>query len=152
MPPSVAGLDTARRLAWHPKCSPALARAVRVQMTQQRKAILIVDDDARFLDAIREVLELEGFQVHVACDAYEAVRELREVSFAAVLSDVMMPGNGHTVVEYVHAIQPHTPVVVISGCDSTADRQRVLQNGASSWLTKPVAPDHLRGVLRQITH
>lgn len=76
--------------------------------------LLVIDDDEAFREALSELLRREGYEVETADHAVAAVRQLKSRRFDAVLSDLVMPGNGHLVVEYVRSHQPRTPVIVIS--------------------------------------
>jgi len=98
----------------------------------------------------RRVLRLEGVEVEIACDAQGAVGKLRHHRFDAVLSDVMMPGNGHSVVHYVESIQPQAAVIVISAYDESGEMRDSIERHAFRWLSKPVSPNNLRSALRQL--
>ncbi|URK87140.1 response regulator [Rhizobium sp. RCAM05350] len=55
--------------------------------------IILIDDDHSVLDACREVLELEGFQVSAHSSMASAMAELRADTGAVIVSDVRMPGG-----------------------------------------------------------
>jgi two-component system, NtrC family, C4-dicarboxylate transport response regulator DctD len=122
-----------------------LASAAVEMESDRARIVLVIDDDAPLRNALREYLELCGLRVRVAADAREAIIMLRSIEFDAVVSDVMMPGNGHTVIEYVHFLQPETPVIVVTAQErsgrSTID--------AFACLTKPVAPEQFIRVLNR---
>jgi DNA-binding NtrC family response regulator len=111
--------------------------------------ILLIDDDESMLDALRELLELEGLIIQVAANAYQAEDKLRTTRFDAVVSDVMMPGNGHTVIYYVRAIQPQTPVIVVTGEDPETIRDLRGDGGAFALIEKLAASNQLVPTLRK---
>jgi DNA-binding NtrC family response regulator len=124
--------------------------ASRRRAEPRKKKVLVVDDDARSREALSELLALEGVEVEIACDARDAVGKLRHHSFDAVLSDVMMPGNGHSVVDYVESIQPQAAVIVISACDESDETRDSIERHAFRWLSKPVSADELRSALHEL--
>jgi two-component system, chemotaxis family, chemotaxis protein CheY len=88
---------------------------------QQTGTIFIVEDDQQIREALREVLELEGYAVSVASDGKQALEYLRSIAFNAypslILLDLMMPVmNGWDllrILEKDSALQK-IPVVVLS--------------------------------------
>jgi DNA-binding NtrC family response regulator len=104
--------------------------------------VLVIDDDESTLDALCELLELEGLRIEVAFNAYQAQDKLRETRFDVVVSDVMMPGNGHTVIHYVRAVQPQTPVIVVTGEDPKT-LQNLRDSGGAFALIEKLSASHL---------
>lgn len=100
--------------------------------------LLVIDDDDTFREPLCELLRGDGFEVVTATHAIAAVQQLQSTHFDVVLSDLVMPGNGHLVVEYVHSHQPDTPVIVISSHESP--RQALANHGwgCVACLSKPV--------------
>ena len=113
------------------------------------RAVLVVDDDAPFRDALRELFEQRGLVVRVATDAYEGARALREMQFDAVFTDIKMPGGGFLVLEHVRELQPQTPVILITGSPSGEWTEQAKHEGAFAYLTKPVGKDQIVDVLRR---
>jgi two-component system C4-dicarboxylate transport response regulator DctD len=111
--------------------------------------ILLIDDDESMLDALRELLELEGLIIQVAANAYQAERKLRATRFDAVVSDVMMPGNGHTVIHYVRATQPQTPVIVVTSEDPETVQDLRDAGGAFALIEKLAAGNQLVPTIRK---
>ena len=127
-----------------------MKQASREKAEFRNRRVLVIDDDAGFRETLCEFLALEGVEVEIACDAQDAVGKLRDQRFDAVLSDVMMPGNGHSVVDYVESIQPQTAVIVISAYDESGETRDSIERHAFRWLSKPISPDNLRSALRQL--
>ena len=113
------------------------------------RAVLVVDDDAPFREALRDLLEERGLVVRIAVDAYEGARALREMSFDVVFTDIKMPGGGFLVLDHVRQLQPHTPVILITGSPSDEWTARAKHDGAFAYLTKPVGKDQIVDVLRR---
>ncbi len=110
--------------------------------------ILVVDDDSNLLEVISMRLESAGYDVITALqeeDALDAVRtELFDVSVLDLqLSDM----DGITLMERIHNINPHIPVIILTAFGSIESAVEAMQRGAYSYLTKPF--DH-RELLLQI--
>jgi CheY-like chemotaxis protein len=114
------------------------------------RAVLVIDDDEPFRDALRELLEQRGLVVRVAADAHDGVRALHEMLFDAVFSDIKMPGGGgFLMLERTRKIQPQTPVILVTGSPADEWTTRAKSEGAFAYLTKPVGKDQILDVLRR---
>ncbi|MGL4859257.1 MAG: envelope stress response regulator transcription factor CpxR [Enterobacteriaceae bacterium] len=98
--------------------------------------ILIVDDDLELTALLRELLELEGFEVVLAHDGEQALAVLDD-SIDLLLLDIMMPKkNGiDTLKELRQNYQ--TPVIMLTARGSELDRVLGLELGADDYLPKP---------------
>jgi CheY-like chemotaxis protein len=116
--------------------------------TMMTHRVLVIDDDRDFRDALSELLRLDGLQVRTADRAAAAISELKTFEFDAVLSDIVMPGNGHSVVEYVDVYQPGTPVIVISSYEAPVALLDGKTASVIACLSKPVEFGEIREALR----
>ena len=98
--------------------------------------ILLVDDDRELTSLLKELLEMEGFDVLVAYDGEQAL-ELLDDSIDLLLLDVMMPKkNGIDTLKALR--QTHqTPVIMLTARGSELDRVLGLELGADDYLPKP---------------
>ncbi len=98
--------------------------------------ILLVDDDRELTSLLKELLEMEGFNVLVAHDGEQAL-ELLDDSIDLLLLDVMMPKkNGIDTLKALR--QTHqTPVIMLTARGSELDRVLGLELGADDYLPKP---------------
>ncbi|GMV43185.1 MAG: hypothetical protein AMXMBFR64_49010 [Myxococcales bacterium] len=113
--------------------------------------ILVVDDDAANLLYIQALLEPSGYRIEVARDGEEGLQRIEELRPDVVLLDVMMPRkDGFEVCQEVKSNPElrHTPVVLVTGLDATADRVRGLEVGADDLLSKPVNRHELLARIR----
>jgi two-component system, cell cycle response regulator DivK len=105
------------------------------------KSILIVDDNPVNLKLIRILLEGEGYDVHTAVDAEEALRVLRELRPRMILMDIQLPGiDGLELTRRLKA-DPFTRDIVILGLTAYAmkgDEQRILAAGCNGYIAKPI--------------
>jgi DNA-binding NarL/FixJ family response regulator len=100
---------------------------------------LIVDDDARFRQRVRELLmrEPDIEVVGEAADGWEAIRKARALKPDVVLMDVRMPGlNGMDATRQLVAEMPQTKVIVLTVFDLEEYRQMALAVGASGYVVK----------------
>lgn len=114
------------------------------------KRILIVDDDPDSRTILTCILESGGYEVGVANDGFEAIKEIGDHPPDLVLLDVMMPGkNGFEVCESVKSNPKisHIFIIMISAKSDPISQGRALSLGASDYLTKPINPSE---VLRRV--
>ncbi len=113
--------------------------------------ILIVDDDAAVCEAMRVVLEHQGFEVVVADNGRQAIEAARTAVFDVVIIDIFMPGmDGLETIRAFRRQVPDVPVIAISGFlfrQSTTPAPNFLgmatKLGAAYSLAKPFRPADL---------
>jgi two-component system, OmpR family, response regulator MprA len=114
-------------------------------------AILVVDGDTRLRNALRRVLESNGFEVEVAANGTEALGRLSARAFDAMVLDVMMPGSdGIDVCEQLRASGNELPVLMLTARDAVRDRVAGLEAGADDYLVKPFANEELVARVRAL--
>ncbi len=112
-------------------------------MTEERKHILVVDDEPRMARFVRMNLELEGYNISTAANGTEALAKVREELPDLVLLDVMMPEmDGYEVLERLRQIST-VPVIMLTVKSEEADKVRGLELGADDYVTKPFSPREL---------
>ncbi len=111
-------------------------------MSALRK-VLVVDDDAVIGKSFNRVLsEKKGYVVTTAQNAHEALEQMRQQSFDVVFTDIKMPGmDGVELAERVKAVQPWTPVVIITGYGTSENEARAKAAGVSEFVRKPLSPE-----------
>ncbi|NYV52716.1 envelope stress response regulator transcription factor CpxR [Yersinia pestis] len=111
--------------------------------------ILLVDDDRELTSLLKELLEMEGFNVVVAYDGEQALSQL-DSSIDLLLLDIMMPRkNG---IETLKELRQHhqTPVIMLTARGSELDRVLGLELGADDYLAKPFNDRELVARIRAI--
>ena len=104
----------------------------------QMAKILIVDDEPRIRELIREHLQYAGYVCEEAGDGSAALSLLSGGGFDLVILDVMMENvSGYQVLQTMRAWGDHTPVMMLSGKSDEMDQVLGLGFGADSYLTKP---------------
>ncbi|MBI4540317.1 MAG: sigma-54-dependent Fis family transcriptional regulator [Gemmatimonadetes bacterium] len=110
---------------------------------------LIVDDEASIRDALRQLFEYEGHEVRVAASAPEAIEETVHFGPDVIFLDVKMPGmDGLEALLRIRELDPHAPVVMISGHGTIETALEATRRGAYDFLEKPLDSDRLRVTLR----
>ncbi|HLZ09449.1 MAG TPA: response regulator transcription factor [Chloroflexota bacterium] len=115
-----------------------------------KERILVVDDDAAITAALRRSLSFEGYNVDVAHDGEEGLREARDRVPDLVILDVLMPGiDGFEFCRRMRS-SDDTPILMLTARDDIADRVRGLDAGADDYLVKPFASDELLARVRAL--
>ena len=105
--------------------------------------ILVVDDDTRLRDLLREYLSENGFRVTTAADAEDARARLRGLEFDLLVVDVMMPGeDGLALTGSLRQIS-RVPILLLTAMGEPEDRVQGLERGADDYMTKPFEPREL---------
>ncbi|MDA0239022.1 MAG: response regulator [Proteobacteria bacterium] len=124
-------------------------------VTEGNHRILLVEDDAAVLDALKQSLESSGYAVHTATDADEA-QQLFQNGFSVdlLLTDIVIPGKltGADLAQEICAKNPDIKVVLMTGY---AERDIVARGiGTSGYrlLRKPVGMEKLLGTLTEVLH
>ncbi len=115
--------------------------------------VLVVDDERSVRDALRRALELEGYDVELAEDGYEALERLDADAGGpdALVLDVLMPGlDGLEVCRRLRRAGNRLPVLMLTARAEVADRVAGLDAGADDYLVKPFALEELFARLRAL--
>ena len=104
---------------------------------KDRPLIMVVDDDQDMLNLLKDLLWLEGFDVHGTCDSREAIALLEEWHPDLVLLDVVMSGlDGFQVLDLIRE-RSNVPVVMVTGRGESPTLRKALNLGADDYVTKP---------------
>lgn len=121
---------------------------------QEKPHILVVDDDTRLRDLLRNFLSRNGYRVSVAADAREARERLQSIDFDLMVLDLMMPGE--TGLELARALRKDKtiPILMLTAMAEARDRIVGFEHGADDYLAKPFEPRELllriNSILRRI--
>jgi len=114
--------------------------------------VLVVEDERKVANFIRQGLEEEGHTVEVAEDGAEALdRLLASLPYDLVVLDVMLPRrDGFSVLKALRDKRVSTPVLLLTARDAVADKVAGLDLGADDYLTKPFAFDEFLARVRAL--
>lgn len=108
------------------------------------KKILIIDDELKICKAITEFLLDAGYSASYALHGPEGLAMIKKDLPSLVLLDVGMPGmDGLEVMRLIHEQFPALPVVILTGHKDTETVKKMMELGASEYLTKPIHPETL---------
>jgi DNA-binding response OmpR family regulator len=100
--------------------------------------LLVVEDEQRLAAGLRKGLEAEGFAVDVVHNGIDGIWMAREMSFDAIILDVMLPGaNGYQVCRTLRGDGNWTPILMLTAKDGVWDEVEGLDTGADDYLAKP---------------
>jgi len=106
--------------------------------------ILIVDDEKRLAESLREYFKPDGIDVDMAFDGSEGRKKLGERTYDALVTDLRMPGlGGMELLRWVREEGPDIPVIMISAHGEIRDAVEAMKIGACDYLVKPFDPDEL---------
>ncbi len=115
--------------------------------SDERPAVLIVDDDPGTLVAVESILEGAGYRLVRASSGHEALRKVLADDFAVILLDLRMPGlDGLEVARLIKA-RPrthHVPIMFLTGAGGPDPAALAYATGAVDYLEKPVRPEVVR--------
>src|SRR5438105_2292140 len=106
--------------------------------------ILIVEDDRRMRELLRQGLTEEGHSVTLASDGREGTSIAEAYSFDLIILDVMLPEtDGFTIVRRLRLRRNQTPILMLTARDAPKDIVEGLNLGADDYLVKPFSLDVL---------
>ncbi len=106
--------------------------------------ILIVDDEPRIRELIREHLQYAGYICEEAADGSAALTQLSGGGFDLVILDLMMPFmDGMTCLREMRARHINTPVIILTARGEEYDKLAGLESGADDYVVKPFSPREL---------
>ncbi len=112
--------------------------------------ILIVDDEERIRDIIKEYLEFEKFDYDEAADGIEAIDKIKANEYDVVILDIMMPKvDGFTVLREVRKFS-QVPVIMLSARGEEYDKLFGFEMGVDDYITKPFSPKEVVARIKAI--
>lgn len=112
--------------------------------------ILVIDDDRITRELLREVLERDGYNIHLASSGEEALGILQSQNFPIVLSDIRMHEmSGMGILTHIRKQSPTSVVVLMTGFGNMEGAIEAIQKGAFDYISKPFQLDDMRAVLKR---
>ena len=107
-------------------------------MTDEKKTILIIEDEPDIVRGLTDALSFEGFDIQSANTGEEGLQKAIAVPPDCVLLDLMLPDdNGYRVCETLRESYPTLPIIMLTAKAQEADKVRGLEVGADDYVTKP---------------
>ena len=108
-----------------------------------KKTILLVDDDERLRDLLKDYLSKKDFKVYTSQDVIEAKEILNFFIFDLIILDRMMPsGDGIDLIEDIKKISK-TPIIMLTAMGENNEKIKGLKIGTDDYLSKPFEPEEL---------
>jgi CheY-like chemotaxis protein len=117
-------------------------------MNEEKKRILVVDDDVNILRVFKSILEKEGYLVETAETGKDALEKIKEQKFNVCLIDVMLPDMDGTELLRKVSSDSGTIKIVITGFSSDEVGKKAADYGADDFLVKPVKAEELIATVR----
>ena len=112
------------------------------------RQILLVDDEDGIRRALTRYLTLRGYDVKSAHDGPTALHLLERHKFVLMVCDLRMPGmSGQQVVLNALGIDPDLAIIMLTGTNDASTATSVLAMGATDYLVKPIALEHLSSAI-----
>jgi DNA-binding response OmpR family regulator len=109
-----------------------------------KRRILVVEDDASLARVLCDNLIYEGFEVALAADGHNALKEHQRFNPDLVLLDLTLPGlDGFEVCRRLNREQSRSGIIVLTARAQNDDKVQGLRLGADDYITKPFALDEL---------
>ena len=119
-------------------------------MENNKNHILIVDDDDRIRDLLKDYLFENNYVVSTAENAEQAKEKLNYINFDIIILDVMMPGqNGYELTKEIKQ-QRKVPIILLTAKREVDNRIKGLELGADDYIGKPFEPKELLLRIRNI--
>ena len=112
-------------------------------MEKNKYHVLVVDDDIKIKELIKQFLVEKGLIVSTASDAKEAKEKIEIFNFSLIILDVMMPGqSGYELTKELKSSK-NVPILLLTAKGETENRIHGLEIGADDYLGKPFEPREL---------
>jgi len=114
--------------------------------------VLVVEDERRMAELLRQGLEEEGHKVVLAPDGRQGLAMAESYAYDVIVLDVMLPGiDDFTVAMKLRGTRNQTPILMLTARDATEDQIEGLNLGADDYLIKPFSFDVLLARLRAVS-
>ena len=105
--------------------------------------ILVVDDDNRIRELVKQYLSENRYLVSTAKDAFDAKNKINIIKFDLIILDIMMPGKSGLDLTLELKKEIDTPIILLTAKGETNERIIGLEKGADDYLGKPFEPKEL---------
>jgi len=105
--------------------------------------ILVIDDDDKIRDLIKQYLKKNNFLVSTSHDAADAEEKISLIKFDLAIVDIMMPGKDGLQLTKEIREKIDLPIILLTAKGETEDRIKGLEYGAEDYLPKPFEPKEL---------
>jgi len=120
-------------------------------MAEEKRKILIVDDEKDIVDTINDILTEDGFETFLSYNGKDALRQINKTSPELVLLDCYLPEMlGIEVLKDIRRIDEDIPVIMMTGMGEEQLVISLMKAGASDYLKKPLGKFTLLSSVRDV--
>ena len=112
-------------------------------MKKFKAHILIVDDDERIRELVKQYLEENNYLITTANSGEDAEKKINIIRFDLIILDIMMPGQSGLDFTNKNKKKIETPIILLTAKGEANDRIEGLETGADDYLAKPFEPKEL---------
>ena len=112
-------------------------------MKKFKAHILVVDDDDRIRDLVKQYLNENNYLVTTALSAEDAKKKVDNIKFDLIVLDIMMPGKSGLEFTIENKDKLYTPIILLTAKGEAQERIHGLEIGADDYLAKPFEPKEL---------
>ncbi len=113
-------------------------------LSENKKQILVVDDEESIRKVFQWILEGQGYEVETAETGVQAIAKFEEKFFNLALMDIRLPDmEGTELLTMLHKRSPKTMKIMVTGYPSLDNAMKSLNVGADAYVVKPVEPSEL---------
>ena len=119
-------------------------------MPLKKMQVLVVDDDVGILRLMRDVLELEGYQVLLASSAEATFEVMAKEAPDLVLLDIRLPDmDGYTICQCIRQFS-QLPIIMVTAKGNEEEKVQGLEAGADDYVTKPFSSSELAARIKAV--
>ena len=112
-------------------------------MKKFKAHILIVDDDSRIRELVKQYLNENNYLITTASSAEDAKEKTNLIKFDIIVLDIMMPGQSGLDFTNEYKKKINTPIILLTAKGEASERISGLEAGADDYLAKPFEPKEL---------
>jgi DNA-binding NtrC family response regulator len=115
------------------------------------KRILIVDDEPQILSFLKDLFEIDGWDVHQASNGAEGIEKIEHGRYDVILTDLKMPGpDGLAVLALARKVRPGAEVILMTGHATVESAVSAMKMGAFHYITKPFSVDEVVHLVERV--
>ncbi len=113
--------------------------------------LLIVDDELKICEILKDILDAEGYGVDFATNGNESLKKIYRNNFDLVLLDIKLPDiDGITILKKIKEYDPDISVIMISAFGTVSTAVEALKHGADDFIEKPLETTRLITTIKNI--
>lgn len=116
------------------------------------KRILVIDDDEGIKDALKSILEMEGFEVEIANDAKQLLKAKQDLPGLIFLDYFLGGVNGQTIAQQIRDYKPTHQIPIIIFSADPSNRKKIKPELINDFLDKPFEMSDLIDIANKYLH